>query len=140
MATLLSQQRIELLPSMDDRRSVDFGNPPEDTVPQLLPRLHAYMPQERSRHFAKKRFHDVQPRTVGGREDVLEAVRTSGQISLGLLGKVGRVIVQNQAQGALGRIIMVQVLQQGDKLPTAVAVLHPRSHARCADPERPKWR
>jgi hypothetical protein len=53
-------QGVEPLPAMNHGCGVDFGNPEQDSIPQFLPRLHANVPQESSRHFAEKRLDNVQ--------------------------------------------------------------------------------
>ena len=73
------QQSVELLPAMHHGCGIDFRNPEQDSIPQLLPRLHANVPQEGSRHFAEKRLDNVQPGAVGGRQHVFEAIGTSAQ-------------------------------------------------------------
>ena len=95
---------------MNNRFSVDFGNPLQDAFPQFLPGVHPDLFQERARHLAKQRFYYVQPGTVGRREDVFEPVGTSGQISPRLLRGVGGVIVQNQPDRGVGWIMGMQFL------------------------------
>ena len=120
------QQSVELLPAMNHGGGVDFRNPEQDSIPQLLPRLHANVPQESSRHFAEKRLHDIQPGTMGGRQHILEPIGTGGQVGLRLFGKMCRVIVQHQTECALGGIVAIQVLQQGNELATPMAMFDPR--------------
>ena len=82
------------------------------------------MSEERTRHLAEQRLDNVKPRAVSGSIDVLETIGPGGQKGPRLLGDVGRMIVQNQPDGEVGRIVTIQVLQQGDKLPAAMAPFH----------------
>jgi hypothetical protein len=49
-------QSVELLPPMNHRFGIDVGNPKQDSISELFPRLHPNVPQEGSSHFAKR--HD----------------------------------------------------------------------------------
>jgi hypothetical protein len=59
-----------------------------------------------------------------GRVDVLEAARAAGQVSQGLFGDVGAVVVENDVDDRLTRIVFVQAAQQCDELNTAMVSLH----------------
>ena len=65
---------------MDNRAGIDFRDPLEDAVAEFLPGVYPDMSQERTRHFAEKRLCDVEPRTVGGSEHILETVGSGCQI------------------------------------------------------------
>src|SRR5437867_11731509 len=84
------------------------------------------MPKESACHLAKQCFHDVEPRAVGGSVDVFETIWPCGQKGPGLLRDVGRMIVQDEPDAAVGRVVGVEVLQQGDKLPAAMTPLDMR--------------
>ncbi len=47
-----------------------------------------------------------------GGVDILKPVRMCGQIGEGLLGNVGRVVLQNNPNGRLFRVMLIQSLQQ----------------------------
>src|SRR5206468_6310429 len=60
--------------------------------------------------------------------NVFETIGTCGQKGSGLLRDVGRMIVQNEPNGAVRRVGGVEVLQQGDKLPAAMTPLDVRRY------------
>jgi hypothetical protein len=70
------------------------------------------MSEKRSTHLGEEGFHQVEPGPVLGRMDILEPVGTSGQIGPGFLGDIGRMVVQNDPDPGMGRIIGVQILSQ----------------------------
>src|SRR6266700_4636902 len=113
---------------MHYRRRVDLRNSFEYALPQLLPGSHSHPAKERSRHLPEQGFHQVQPRSMGGGMHITKAIGPSGQIGAGLLGNVGRMIVQNQSDHRLGGVMSVQILEQGNKLAAAVAPLDTRCY------------
>ena len=86
------------------------------------------MAEESARHFAEQRFHNIEPGTVGGSVNIFETIRPCDQKGSGLLRNVGRVIVQNEPNRVVGRIVSVQVLQQDDKLPATMTPFDVRRH------------
>lgn len=80
---------------MHDGIGIDFLDALQNSVPQLLPRLHSDMAQERASHLAEEGLHDVQPGSVGRRKHVFEPIGFAGQESSGFLGDMRRVIVQH---------------------------------------------
>lgn len=74
---------------MDNRIGIDLGDPFQDAVAEFFPGLHADVPQEGARHLPKEGFHDIQSRSVLGRQNVFESIRTRGQVSLCLFGNMG---------------------------------------------------
>src|SRR2546426_239441 len=86
------------------------------------------MPEESACHFGEQRLDNVEPRAVGGSVNVFETIGSCGQKGSGLLRDVGRMIVQNEPNRAVERVVGVEVLQQGNKLPAAVAPLDVRRH------------
>src|SRR6218665_2698956 len=81
------------------------------------------MAQEGSGHLREDRLHEIEPRAVLGGMDVLEAPRAACQVGHRLLGGVGAVVVQYDADDRLARIVLMQAFEQGDELATAVARL-----------------
>lgn len=55
--------------------------------------------------------------------NVLEALGARGEIGHGLLRDEGRMVVQHRANNGLAWIVLVQALEQRDKLHTSVALL-----------------
>src|SRR6266567_6511742 len=127
---LLGQGReaLEFLPTMDDRAGIDFRDALEDAVTEFLPRVDPNMSQESTRHFAEERLREVEPGTVGGSEHILETVRSGCQIGLSFFRQVRRMIIEDQPQGTIRRVGSIQVSEQGNKLPAAMAALHPAGH------------
>ncbi len=58
------------------------------------------------------------------RQHVLEAVGSGGQEGLSLFGNRRRVVVQDDSDGAVGRIVIVEVLEQSDEFPAAMPSLN----------------
>ena len=81
------------------------------------------MAKEGSRHLGEGTLNQIGPGTLLGCVNVFESSRTSGQVGCGLLGGVGRVVVQHDADDGLLRIVLVQSIEQRDKLHAAVPVL-----------------
>ena len=63
---------------MNNRFGVDFRDALEDAAAEFLPGLNPDVPQERARHLPKERLDDIEPRSVGGRQDVFESVGAGG--------------------------------------------------------------
>jgi hypothetical protein len=58
------------------------------------------------------------------RQQVLKAIGTGSQVSSSLLGNMRGMVIQDDSNGALGRIVLVQILEQRDEFAAAVPVLH----------------
>src|SRR5438552_4024093 len=71
---------LEFLPAMDNRAGINFRDPLKDAVAEFLPRVDSDVSQESARHFAEKGLGDVEPRTLGGSEHILETVGSGCQI------------------------------------------------------------
>src|SRR5262245_51737736 len=63
-----------------------------------------------------------------GSMNVLETIGPGGQKGPRLFGDVGRMIVQNQPNRVVGRVVGVEILQQGDKLPAPMAPFNVSRH------------
>ncbi len=81
------------------------------------------MSQKRARHLGEGAFDQVEPRTVPGRMNVLEAPRARAQKGHGLIRDVGRVVVQHHADDCIFGVVRVDLLEQSDELNAAVTVL-----------------
>ncbi len=64
-----------------------------------------------SRHLAEHGFHDIQPRAMLWREDELEPLRMKAKVLFSLLGYVGRVVVEQQANPCLRWILGIEFSQ-----------------------------
>ena len=115
-------------PPVNYRFGVDFRDALENAAPEFLPGLNPDVLQEGARHLPKERLDNIQPRAVRGGQNVFESVGAGGQERLGFLREVRRVVVQNQANHTVRGVVVIQVLEQGDELPNAVTLLHPRRH------------
>src|SRR5450759_5467583 len=82
------------------------------------------MPQKRAGHLAKERLHDIEPRSVFRCQHVLETVGAGSEKSSGLFGKVRRMIIQYDPDGATSRVVWVEILEQGDEFAAAVPALN----------------
>ena len=82
------------------------------------------MAQDGAGELREEAFDQVEPGAVLGREGEFEAAdRLLGQPSLGLLGDVCGMIVENQLDRRMGRIGGVEDLEELDEFAAAVAVL-----------------
>lgn len=107
---------------------IDLCDSTQNAIPQLFPRFHTDMFQEGARHFSEQGLHNVKPGSVSRRQHVSKSVWTGSQIGVRLLGNVRRVVVQDHSDGALRRIVIIQVLEQSDEFDTAVAVFYARGN------------
>ncbi len=78
-----------------------------DAIDQFLFAGDADATEHSSRHLAEHGFHDVQPGAVLGCEDELEPLRVKAKVSSRFLGNVRRMIVQQQPNPGLRRILGV---------------------------------
>jgi hypothetical protein len=77
-----------------------------------------------SGELGEEALDEIEPRTVGGRESEFEAAdRLIGEPSLGLLGDVRGMIVEDQLDRRMGRIGGIEKLEKFDEFATAVAIL-----------------
>lgn len=71
------------------------------------------MPQEGAGHLPKERLHDIEPRSVFRCQHVLETVGAGSEESSGLFGNVRRMIIQDNSDGAISWVVVVEILEQG---------------------------
>ena len=82
---------------MDDGVSVELIHGGHDAVLELQFGCDADMAQHRAGELGEEAFDEIKPGAVLGREDEFEAAgRLLGEPSLGLLGDVRRMIVEDQ--------------------------------------------
>ena len=80
--------------------------------------------QDRAGKLGKKALNEVEPGAVFGREGEFEAAdRSFGKPSLGLLGDVGGMIVEDQLDRCMGRIGGIEKFKEFDELAAAMAIL-----------------
>src|ERR1700738_3115627 len=80
--------------------------------------------QHRACELGEEAIDEIKPRAVRGREGEFEAAdRLIGEPSLGLLGKVRGMIIEDQLDRCMDRIDGVEKLEKFDEFATAVAIL-----------------
>ena len=94
-----------------------------DTVNQLLLGGNANSAEHGSRHLAEHGFDDVEPGAVFRREDELEALRMKSEIRFRLLGDVNGMIVEKQSNAGLGRVLSINLTEQGAEIDTGMLPL-----------------
>ena len=87
---------------------------------QFLPGMDPNVSQERSCHLAEQGLYNIEPGAVRWGMNILEAVGPGGQKRPSFLGNMGGVIVEDQTDHRLRRILGIQILQQSDELAAAV--------------------
>lgn len=95
----------------------------DDAGGQFLGRIRVHAAQECPCQVGEERLHQVEPRAVGGSENELEAIGRRGRMGAGLLGDMGRMIVEDGADLPVLRIGGLDLLQARDELSTAVTGL-----------------
>ena len=109
---------------MDDGVSIEVIHGGDDAILEFLFGCNADMAQHRAGELGEEAFDEIEPRAVLGGKDELEATRRLlGEPSLGLLGDVGRMIVEDQLDRRVGRIGGVEELEEFNEFAAAVAVL-----------------
>ena len=104
---------------------VDLGNALLDPLLEFGPGGDADMPEKRSAHLGEEGFHQIEPGPMLGRMDILEPVGTGGQIRPGLLGHMGRMVVQNDPDPGMGRVVGVQIFEKGNEFLASMPFLYP---------------
>ena len=79
------------------------------------------VPQECARHFREGAFDQVEPRTMLGRMNILEAPGAAAEIGHGLLRDMGRVVVQYHTDDGILGVVRVELFEQTDELDATVA-------------------
>lgn len=93
-----------------------------DTVKQFLLAGDANAAKHGSRQLTEYGLDDVEPRAVFGRECEFETLRVKGAVRWGFLEDVCRMVVQQQANPGLRRILGIEFFQQGDKVHAGVMI------------------
>src|SRR5258708_5754396 len=115
---------------------IDFRDSQQDAFAQLFPGTDSDVTQKGASHLAKEGLHNIKPRSMFGCQHVLEPVGAGCQKGLGFLGDVRRMVVQNDPYGAVGRIVLVQILKQSDKFAAAMSPLNARSNVALVQVQR----
>ena len=108
---------------MDHWSGVDFRDSQQDALAEFLPRLHSDVPKKGAGHLAKEGLHDMEPRSMLRCRHILETVGAGSKEGSGLFGDMRRMIVQNDSDGAAGRVVLVEILEQSNEFPAAVSPL-----------------
>ncbi len=116
---------LEFLPTMNDGIGIDFCNALQNSVAKFFPGFHADMPKKRACHLSEESLDDVEPRSMSRRQHILEAVGSGCQERPRLFRDMRGMIVENDPDRALRRIIGVQIFEQSDELATPVTALNP---------------
>src|SRR6202007_674047 len=110
--------------SVDDGMAIEFIHGGHDAVLEFLFGCDADMAQHRAGELGEEAFDEIEPGAVLGREGELEAAgRLLGEPSLGRLGDVRGMIVEDQLDRRMSRIGDVEKLEEFDEFAAAVAVL-----------------
>src|SRR5216684_5937582 len=109
---------------MDDGMAIEFIHGSHDAVLEFLFGCYAYMALHRAGELGEEALDEIEPGAVLGREGEFEAADgLLGEPSLGLLGDVRGMIVENQLDRRMGRIGGIDELEEFDEFAAAVAVL-----------------
>src|SRR5271166_1697361 len=121
----MSSGVIELIgPSMDDGVSVELVHGGDDALLEFLFGCDSDVAQDRAGELGEETLDEIEPGAVLGREGEFESTgRLLGEPSLGLLGDVRRMIVEDQLDRRMGRIGGVEKLEELNEFAAAVAVL-----------------
>ena len=109
---------------MDDGVSIEVIHGGHDAVLEFLFGCDTDVAQHRAGELREEAFDEVEPGAVLGREDEFEAPgRLLGEPSLGLLGDVRGMIVEDQLDRRMGRIGGVEEFEEFNEFAASVAVL-----------------
>jgi hypothetical protein len=103
--------------------AIEFIHGSHDGVLEFLFGGDADVAQHRAGEFGEKALDEIEPGTMLGCEGEFEAAdRLFGKPSLGLLGDVGGMIVEDQLDRCMGRIGGVDKLEKFDEFAAAASV------------------
>jgi hypothetical protein len=124
-------------PSMDDGVAIEVINGFDDAVLEFLLGCDADMAQDRAGELGEETLNEIKPGAVLGREGEFEATgRLLGEPSLGLLGDVRRMIVEDQLDRCVGRIGGIDELEEFNEF----AVSRSMPASKLTVPWRLRWR
>jgi hypothetical protein len=114
---------------VNHRITIDEVDRGHDAILQFLFGSNTDMAQGRARELREEALHEVQPRTVLGREGELEApLRLGREPSPRLFRDVRRMIIEDQVDRRIGGISRVEEPEEFDELAAAVAVFDQGVH------------
>jgi hypothetical protein len=108
---------------VDDRMAVEVVDAGHDAIREFLFRGDADVAEHGTRELGEETLDEVEPGAMLGREGEFEAA--GGLLcepGPGLLGDVGRMIVEDQLDPRVGRIRSVEQREEFDEFATTVAV------------------
>ena len=112
---------------MNDGMAIEFIHGSHDAVLEFLFGRDADVAQHRAGELGEEALDEIEPGTMLGCEGEFEAAdRLFGKPSLGLLGDVDGMIVEDQLDRCMGRIGGVEKLQEFDEFAAAMAILDQR--------------
>src|SRR5208337_3610364 len=122
---IISSGLVEFIgPSMDDGVSVEVVDCGHGAVLELLFGCDSDVAQDGAGELGEETLDEIEPGAVLGREDEVESTgRLLGEPSLGLLGDVRRMIVEDQLDRCVGRVGGIEELEELNEFAAAVAVL-----------------
>ena len=110
---------------MDDGVLVDVVHGGHDAVFELVFGGDADVAQDGARELGEEALDQVEPGAMLGREGELEAAGgLFGEPGFGLLGDVRGMIVEDQLDRRVGRIGLIEKLEEFDELARTVAILN----------------
>ena len=104
---------------------VDLGNALLNPVFEIGQELDPDVTKKGPAHLGEEGLDQVEPRAVLRCMHIFEPVGAGGQIGPGLLGDMGRMVVQDDPDLGFGRVVGIQILEQGDEFPAPMPFLHP---------------
>ena len=93
-----------------------------DPIDQLLLGGDADASEHSTGHFAEQILHQVEPRTVRGHKYEYEALRHGVQIGTRFPGDMGGMVIQQQADLLVRRVLAVQLPEEADEVGALVRV------------------
>ena len=110
---------------MHDRVGVDLGNTLLNPVFEIGQGLDPDVTKKGPAHLGEQGLDQVEPRAVFGCMHILEPVGPGGEIGSSFLGDMGRMVVQDDPDLGFGRVVGIQILEQGDEFLAPMPFLHP---------------
>ena len=108
---------------MDDGVAVEVIHGGHEAVLEFLFGCDADVAQDGAGEFGKEALDEIEPGAMLGCESEFEAAdRLIGEPSLGLLGDVRGMIVEDQLDRGVGRIGSVEQLEEFDEFATAMTI------------------